>query len=121
MLPVCLGPLRYATSFILVGDHNQLPPLIRSSAARRGGLDFSLFRRLCESHPAAVVSLSEQYRMNDDIMAVANRLVYDGQLRCGDNATATRRLSVPHLHELSTGTCSCPMASCWLIQCALPE
>ncbi|KAG0338968.1 Tripartite DNA replication factor, partial [Podila humilis] len=26
-LPVCLGPIRYADVFVLVGDHNQLPPL----------------------------------------------------------------------------------------------
>lgn len=29
-LPTCLGPLRYADKFILVGDHFQLPPLVRS-------------------------------------------------------------------------------------------
>ena len=27
-LPTCLGPLRFAETFILVGDHNQLPPLV---------------------------------------------------------------------------------------------
>jgi DNA replication ATP-dependent helicase Dna2 len=27
-LPVCLGPLRYADRFVLVGDHYQLPPLV---------------------------------------------------------------------------------------------
>lgn len=29
-LPTCLGPLRHADKFILVGDHLQLPPLVRS-------------------------------------------------------------------------------------------
>lgn len=28
-LPTCLGPLRFAEKFILVGDHYQLPPLVR--------------------------------------------------------------------------------------------
>jgi superfamily I DNA and/or RNA helicase len=28
-LPTCLGPLRFADKFVLVGDHNQLPPLVR--------------------------------------------------------------------------------------------
>lgn len=28
-LPTCLGPLRYAEKFVLVGDHFQLPPLVR--------------------------------------------------------------------------------------------
>lgn len=29
-LPTCLGPLRYAETFVLVGDHNQLRPLVSS-------------------------------------------------------------------------------------------
>ena len=28
-LPTCLGPLRFADTFVLVGDHFQLPPLVR--------------------------------------------------------------------------------------------
>lgn len=32
-LPVCLGPLRLAETFVLVGDHFQLPPLVRPSVA----------------------------------------------------------------------------------------
>jgi AAA domain len=28
-LPTCLGPLRFAEKFVLVGDHYQLPPLVR--------------------------------------------------------------------------------------------
>ena len=35
-LPVCLGPLQYADVFVLVGDHYQLPPLVRCCAACRG-------------------------------------------------------------------------------------
>lgn len=27
-LPTCLGPLRFADVFVLVGDHQQLPPLV---------------------------------------------------------------------------------------------
>lgn len=27
-LPACVGPLRYAETFILVGDHYQLPPVV---------------------------------------------------------------------------------------------
>jgi DNA replication ATP-dependent helicase Dna2 len=32
-LPVCLGPLRCANTFVLVGDHYQLPPLVRVRSA----------------------------------------------------------------------------------------
>ena len=34
-LPTCLGPLRYADKFVLVGDHFQLPPLVRCSSLTR--------------------------------------------------------------------------------------
>ncbi|KAJ2744108.1 DNA replication endonuclease-helicase Dna2, partial [Coemansia sp. BCRC 34301] len=56
-LPVCLGPLLEARKFVLVGDHHQLPPLVRNTAARDNGLGTSLFKRLCEAHPMAVVRL----------------------------------------------------------------
>ena len=40
-----------ARTFVLVGDHNQLPPLVTSAAAEAGGLGRSLFRLLSEAHP----------------------------------------------------------------------
>jgi DNA replication ATP-dependent helicase Dna2 len=27
-LPTCIGPLRYASKFVLVGDQYQLPPIV---------------------------------------------------------------------------------------------
>ncbi|CDR35720.1 RHTO0S01e05644g1_1 [Rhodotorula toruloides] len=93
-LPTCLGPLRFADSFVLVGDHNQLPPLVRNGAARKGGLDVSLFKRLSEAHPDAVVNLTHQYRMNGDIMSLSNELVYSGQLKVGDERVGGRKLEV---------------------------
>lgn len=35
-LPTCLGPLRYAERFVLVGDHKQLPPLVSMLASSEG-------------------------------------------------------------------------------------
>src|SRR6188768_1561157 len=75
-LPTCLGPLRYADKFVLIGDHYQLAPLVRSYHARKEGFDVSLFSRLCDAHPEAVANLAMQYRMNEDIMALSNELVY---------------------------------------------
>jgi len=37
-------------------------------------MEESLFKRLCEAHPAAVASLTVQYRMNSDIMQLANKV-----------------------------------------------
>ena len=79
-----LGPLFHSKVFILVGDHYQLPPLVQSVQARYGvrrrrlatlcqpslclhrdgGLGVSLFKRLSEHHPEALVYLVHQYRMN---------------------------------------------------------
>jgi DNA replication ATP-dependent helicase Dna2 len=120
--PICIGPLRLASSaFVLVGDHYQLPPLLRSAGHRRapaatadpavadvamdvcvplgagGGGENpreSLFRRLCEAHPEAVVSLVRQYRMAADIMRLSNTLVYSGHLSCGTPAVASRMLEL---------------------------
>lgn len=110
-LPACIGPLRFASRFILVGDHHQLPPLVKSQAARTGGLAISLFRRLAEAHPEAVFPLDEQYRMCEDIMSLANQTVYHGQLRCGNDTVAKRSLKLPDLHVL---TCAHNQRRCWL-------
>lgn len=93
-LPSCLGPLRFADRFVLVGDHFQLPPLVRNKQAKAQGLDVSLFRTLSETHPQAVVDLNEQYRMNEDIMLLSNKLIYGDRLRCGSEEVARRSLKV---------------------------
>ncbi|OJT15542.1 DNA replication ATP-dependent helicase/nuclease DNA2 [Trametes pubescens] len=115
-LPTCLGPLRFAEKFVLVGDHFQLPPLVKNKAARKGGLEISLFRRLSDAHPSAVVDLTHQYRMNSDIMLLSNKLIYSDRLRCGSDAVASQSLSLPNpkflrlLHAKST----CHDACCWM-------
>ncbi|KAF5366926.1 hypothetical protein D9757_010828 [Collybiopsis confluens] len=109
-LPTCIGPLRFAEKFVLVGDHFQLPPLVRNRDARKGGLDVSLFRHLSNAHPHAVVDLACQYRMNEDIMLLSNKLIYHDRLRCGSDAVARRSLSLPgksFLHTLHTEDSRC--------------
>ncbi|KAG6893366.1 hypothetical protein C0992_010298, partial [Termitomyces sp. T32_za158] len=116
-LPTCVGPLRYAETFVLVGDHFQLPPLVRNPSARKGGLDVSLFRRLSDAHPHAVVDLTYQYRMNEDIMLLSNKLIYGDRLRCGSDSVAQRSLVLPNrkfIRSLHTdASCSCS-DRCWL-------
>jgi DNA replication ATP-dependent helicase Dna2 len=90
--PAILGALLCADRFVLVGDHQQLPPVVRNTEARHAGLDVSLFRVLSERYASATVELELQYRMNDDIVAVANALVYNGALRCGNEHVASARL-----------------------------
>ncbi|WFD36848.1 DNA helicase [Malassezia cuniculi] len=94
-LPACIGPLRFAKQFVMIGDHQQLSPVIRDPEASAGGLSVSLFERLCNAHPDSVVRLTEQYRMNDEIMALSNVLVYNGALKVPPHIAA-RRLGGGH-------------------------
>ncbi|KAJ5133684.1 hypothetical protein N7526_005049 [Penicillium atrosanguineum] len=99
-LPVCLGPIRMARTFILVGDHYQLPPLVQNKAAQEGGLDVSLFKLLSDSQPDSVVNLEHQYRMCEEIMLLSNTLIYSGRLKCGTPEVAARSLDVPNINAL---------------------
>ncbi|CAN4126033.1 unnamed protein product [Withania somnifera] len=84
-LPVSLGPLTFASKFVLVGDHYQLPPLVQSAEARENGMTVSLFCRLSEAHPQAICALQSQYRMCAAIMELSNALIYGNRLRCGSS------------------------------------
>ncbi|RKF65749.1 DNA replication ATP-dependent helicase/nuclease DNA2 [Erysiphe neolycopersici] len=133
-LPVCLGPIRLSHTFVLVGDHYQLPPLVQNEDARKGGLDISLFMLLSEKHPDSVVYLEHQYRMCEDIMTLSNSLIYNGRLKCGNRAVAQRELHIPNLenlqyyHTLPTTSssskkmiCLGPVNSrCWLHDLIIP-
>ena len=96
-LPVCLGPIRHAKTFILVGDHYQLPPLVQNKEAQEGGLNVSLFKLLSDAQPQSVVNLETQYRMAEDIQMLSSKLVYSGRLKCGTTAVASRMLQIPNL------------------------
>ncbi|KAL7793100.1 DNA replication factor Dna2 domain-containing protein [Trichoderma ceciliae] len=129
-LPICAGPIRLAKTFVLVGDHNQLPPVVKNEEARQGGLDVSLFKLLSDTHPQSVVHLEHQYRMSEDIMTLSNTLIYNGRLRCGTEELRKKKLHIPnmeflrqHHHDSTTihrsGTarsfCTGPVPSrCWL-------
>ncbi|XP_072414096.1 DNA replication ATP-dependent helicase/nuclease DNA2 isoform X2 [Chiloscyllium punctatum] len=96
---ICLGPLFAADRFVLVGDHQQLPPIVQSSDARTLGMDESLFKRL-EQNFDAVVQLNVQYRMNSTIMSLSNKLIYEGKLVCGSEQLASATLQLPKWYEL---------------------
>ncbi|PIA50019.1 hypothetical protein AQUCO_01300626v1 [Aquilegia coerulea] len=91
-LPVSLGPLMFASTFVLVGDHYQLPPLVQSTEARENGMGTSLFCRLSEAHPQAISALQSQYRMCAGIMELSNALIYGNRLRCGSSEIADAKL-----------------------------
>ncbi|CAI9547736.1 unnamed protein product [Staurois parvus] len=97
--PICLGPLFFADRFVLVGDHQQLPPLVQSTEARELGMSESLFKRL-ERNQDAVVNLTVQYRMNSKIMSLSNKLVYEGRLECASERVSSATVQLPQLKSL---------------------
>jgi DNA replication ATP-dependent helicase Dna2 len=102
--PGTLAATTLADRFVLVGDHQQLPPVVRSDdgpaldraddeSTRPGArLSRSLFERLVETYPDASVLLDRQYRMAQRIQAFASREFYDGRLRPATGAVASQHL-----------------------------
>lgn len=82
-----IRPLYSSRKFILVGDPEQLPPLVKSKEAKFQGADESLFKRLDSSAATKVLNL--QYRMNKTITKLANNLTYQGDLKCANTAVET--------------------------------
>ncbi|KAA9409876.1 AAA family ATPase [Haloarcula hispanica] len=87
--PGTLAATTLADRFVLVGDHQQLPPVVQSEDET---LTTSLFERLIDAHPDAGVMLDRQYRMAQHIQAFASREFYDGQLRPATGEVAAQRL-----------------------------
>ena len=77
-----------ADRFVLVGDHHQLPPVVRAE----NDLQESLFERLIERYPDAAVLLDRQYRMSQRVQYFSSREFYDGQLRPATPEVAGQRL-----------------------------
>jgi DNA replication ATP-dependent helicase Dna2 len=90
---------------------------VRNPAARKAGLEVSLFRRLSTAHPHAVIDLTHQYRMNEDIMLLSNRLIYGDRLKCGTEEVARRTLVLPdggkYLRMMHTSKQTCEK-HCWM-------
>ena len=70
------------------------------------------FSSLAEAHPQAVITLTDQYRMNKEIMEISNRLIYDQRLRCGSESCANGRLKLLGSFTHHPG---------WLQRCLSPE
>jgi len=71
--PGTCAAINLAERFVLVGDHEQLPPVVRAE----NGLTESLFERLVDLHPEAGVMLTHQYRMNQRIQVFASSEFYE--------------------------------------------
>lgn len=84
--PGTLAPVTLADRFVLVGDHHQLPPVVRAE----NDLQASLFERLADAYPDAATLLTAQYRMAQRIQSFPSQEFYDGQLRPANGDIASR-------------------------------
>ena len=76
----CWIAIRKANRVILAGDHQQLPPTVKSIEALKGGLDTTLMERIVKSNPQVVTLLKMQYRMNERIMRFSSDWFYGGMV-----------------------------------------
>jgi len=73
---------RACKSFLLAGDHLQLPPTVTCPEAVKGGLELTLFHRIQAINPHLIVMLGIQYRMNEKIMKLFSKEFYSDSLQC---------------------------------------
>ncbi|MCC5943387.1 MAG: AAA family ATPase [Bernardetiaceae bacterium] len=85
-------PLLRADRLVMAGDHQQLPPTIKSIEAAKAGLERSLFEKTIRKHPETAVMLKRQYRMHEKIMHFSNRMFYRNELEADEKN---------RLHQLS--------------------
>jgi len=85
--PMVWIPLLKCNRLILSGDHFQLPPVVKSMEAKKGGLDETLLDR-CIKLKDAVVLLNRQYRMSSAIMGFSNSYFYNGELIADETVSA---------------------------------
>jgi predicted DNA helicase len=80
----CWMPIRKAKRLVMMGDHQQLPPVIK--AKTEDGLhelSKTLFEKVIERFQAGVM-LDVQYRMNKEIMAIPSLCFYNDRLSAAE-------------------------------------
>lgn len=104
--PASWIPIAKASRVILTGDPFQLPPTVKSEAARRGGLGVTLMERCLERMPWSPM-LEVQYRMHEAIMGFSNRRFYRNVLKAHESVRrhALGILSHPALEFVDTAGC----------------
>lgn len=86
--PACWIPLLRAERVVFAGDHQQLPPTIKSVEASREGLARTLFEKGIEKQPHCASMLEVQYRMHEQIMRFSSDYFYNGRLVAHESVRA---------------------------------
>lgn len=77
--PMTWIPLLKCNRVIFAGDHFQLPPVVKSREAEKGGLKITLLERCMKQEDISVL-LNIQYRMHNAIMGFSNKVFYNNEL-----------------------------------------
>lgn len=85
--PMVWIPLLKCKRLILSGDHFQLPPVVKSIEAKKGGLDETILDK-CIKIKHSVSLLTRQYRMNSAIMGFSNNYFYNNELIADETVSA---------------------------------
>lgn len=87
--PASWIPLLKSERVIFAGDHQQLPPTIKSIDAARKGLSKTLFEKGIQYQPHCVSMLQVQYRMHQKIMEFSSRYFYEDKLIAHDSVKSS--------------------------------
>lgn len=105
--PATWIPILRSGRVIFAGDHQQLPPTIKSNDAARQGLSKTLFEKGIARHPSSSAILTVQYRMHEDIMKFSSTYFYKDQLVAHDTVKAELlRPNQPPVEFIDTAGCS---------------
>ncbi|MBL0740185.1 AAA domain-containing protein [Chryseolinea lacunae] len=87
--PACWVPILRSHRVVLAGDHQQLPPTIKSNEAAKQGLAQTLFEKGMTRQPHTTTMLTVQYRMHEAIMKFSSAYFYRDELVADDSVKHT--------------------------------
>lgn len=103
--PACWIPILRAERVVFAGDHQQLPPTIKSRQAANDGLAVTLFEKTIQRQKADTM-LEVQYRMNEKIMEFSNRKFYKDKLQAHESVKDQTIANSPAVEFIDTAGCS---------------
>lgn len=104
--PASWIPILRSARVIFAGDHQQLPPTIKSNEAARLGLASTLFEKGIARQPQASTMLKVQYRMHQDIMKFSSSYFYKDELVAHDSVKSELlRPNQPPVEFIDTAGC----------------
>lgn len=81
--PTTWLPISRAKRLVLIGDHHQLPPVVKSVETTDFDLKKSLFEKAMDHANIEHNLLAVQYRMHEQIMNFSNNYFYENKLKAG--------------------------------------